>query len=110
MGMTWLWPCSATSLKAITDNAADTNNRTVVTSSLARLPIRRPNRPAMAEPMMGRKTMAAYISALHHIDILNRDGAAVAGIDDQDGRADGSFGGGHRQHEQREHVPHQIAQ
>ena len=60
-GMIWVAPPpSATVVKAMTDSAADTNRKPVVTSSDARAPMMRPNRPAMAEPMMGRKTMAAY--------------------------------------------------
>ena len=39
----------------------------------------------------------------------DRDGAAVAEIDDQDGKADRGFGGGDGQDEQREDLPHQIA-
>src|SRR3954471_20000403 len=70
----------------------------------------RPNSPARAEPRMGRKTIREYISALHQIDVLNRDGAAVAEIDDQDGKADGGLGGGHGQDEQREHLSYQVAQ
>ena len=59
---------------------------------------------------MGRKTSAAYISALHQIDVVHRDGAAVAEEDDQDGKPDGGLGGGDGQNEQREHLSHQIAQ
>ena len=62
----------------------------------------RPNRPAIAEPRMGRKTAQTSIASqpfIAEIDVLNRDGAAVAEIDDQDGKADGSLGGGHGQDE-----------
>src|SRR5471032_980893 len=95
----------ATSLKATTDSAAAANRQPVVTSSLARAPMMRPNSHAMTEPKMGRKTISEYISALHQIDVLNRDGAAVAEIDDQDGKADGGLGGGHGQDEQRTPAP-----
>src|SRR5580704_5930126 len=64
----------------------------------------------MTEPMMGRKTMAAYISALHHVDVLNRDGAAVAEIDHKNGKPDCRFGGGDGEHEQGEDLADQIAQ
>src|SRR4051812_29922540 len=100
----------ATSLNATSDRARETNSRPVVTSSLARAPITRPNSPAMAEPMMGRKTIREYISTLHHVDVLNRDGAAVAEIDHQDRQADGGLGGGHGEDEQREDLAHQVAQ
>src|ERR1700761_7219078 len=59
--MMYLWPSSATSLNATTDKAAEQNRRRVVTSSDGRWPSTRPNRPAMADPRSGRKTMAAYI-------------------------------------------------
>ena len=59
MGRMYLWPCSATSLNATTDRAAEANSSPVVTSSLARLPMTRPNRPAMALPAKGMKTIAA---------------------------------------------------
>ena len=60
-----------------------------------------PNRPAMTAPSSGRKTMAAYIrrSALHQVDVLDRDRAAVAEIDDEDGKADRRLGRGDGQHE-----------
>src|ERR1700691_3360557 len=102
IGMMYLWPFSATSLNATSDSARETNNSPVVTSSEARAPMTRPNRPAMTEPMMGRKTMAAYISALHHVDVLNRDGAAVAEIDHKNGKPDCRLGGGDGEHEQGE--------
>src|ERR1700753_2813722 len=101
--MMYLWPWIATSLNATTDSAADANSSAVVTSSLGRWPMTRPNSPAMAAPRRGRKTIAAYISALHQIDVLNRDGAAVAEIDHQDGKADGGLGGGNGADQQREH-------
>src|SRR3546814_16738206 len=52
-----------------------------------RSPMKRPPKPAMSAPISGRKTIAAYIrpSALHHVDVGDRDRAAVAEVDDQDG-------------------------
>src|SRR5689334_891904 len=47
-------------------------------------------------------------SGLHEIDVFDRDGAAVAEIDDEDGEADRSFGGGDGQDEECEDLPHQI--
>src|SRR5262245_33512365 len=47
-------------------------------------------------------------SALHEIDVFDRDGAAVAEIDDEDGKADRRLGGGDGQDEEREDLPHQI--
>src|SRR5262245_18812108 len=64
------------------------NRKTVVTSSDGRGPITRPNRPAITEPSSGRKTIAWYTSALHQIDVVDRDRAAVAVVDDEDGKPD----------------------
>ncbi|MEJ0044489.1 MAG: hypothetical protein WDM81_20730 [Rhizomicrobium sp.] len=75
------------------ESAAEMKSAPVVTISEARAPITRPNRPAMADAMMGRKTIAAYISALHQVDVFHGDGAAVAEIDDEDGEPDGGFRG-----------------
>jgi hypothetical protein len=47
-------------------------------------------------------------SALHQIDVFNRDRAAVAEIDDQDGQPDRRLGRGDGQHEQREHLADEI--
>src|SRR5687768_12062753 len=67
--------------------------------------------PAMIAPRSGRKTMAEYKgSALHHVDVLNRDGAAVAVVDDKDGKADRRFRGGDRQHQQCKNLPRQVAE
>ena len=49
-------------------------------------------------------------SALHEIDVFDRDRAAVAEIDDEDGKADRRLAGGDRQHEEREDLAHQIAE
>src|SRR5262245_16346093 len=76
-------------------------------------PMKRPKRPAMMDPRRGNATISVYIfdrSALHQIDVLNRDGAAVAEVDDEDGEADRGFGGGDRQHEEREDLTGQVAQ
>src|SRR5690348_4032477 len=49
-------------------------------------------------------------SALHEIDVFDRDGAAVAEVDDEDGEPDRCFGGGDGQDEKRENLPHQIVE
>ncbi len=49
-------------------------------------------------------------SALHEIDVFDRDGAAVAEIDDENGEPDRRFAGGDSQHEEREDLPHQIVE
>ena len=66
----------------------------------------------MGEPRMRKEDdrRVHVASAFHQVDVFDRDGAAVAEIDDEDGKTDGGFGGGDGEHEQREHLPHQIAQ
>ena len=60
-----------------------------------------PAMPAMRKPRSGRKTIALYTpSALHHVDVFDRDRAAVAEEGDEDGEADRRLGGGDRQHDQ----------
>ena len=70
--------------------------------------------PARAAPTSGRKTARISIMsrslALHHVDVFDIDGPAVAEVHDQDGEANGRLGRGDGQHEQREHLAHQIAQ
>src|SRR5262249_25727854 len=105
------WP-KPTWAKPIQDSTIEANSSTVVTSSDGRAPIRRPNNPAMAEPSSGRKTIAWYIAppALHQVHVFDRDRAAVAEIDHEDGKPDRGFGGRHGEHDQREHLADQIAQ
>src|SRR6266568_8909988 len=72
----------------------------------------RPNRPAMTQPISGRKTIAWYIapSALHQTDVFDRDRAAVAVIGDENGQPDRGLRGRHREHDQREHLADEIAE
>src|SRR5262245_58092942 len=49
-------------------------------------------------------------SAPHEVDVLDRDRAAVPEIDDENGKPDGGLRGRHRQNQQREHLPDQIAE
>src|ERR1700722_12074172 len=108
MSMVRPWPCRATSTnKTLPSTAAITSARQV-TSCAPRSPIQRPKKPAMNAPSKGRKMAAMVISALQRIDVFDRDGAAVAEIDHQDGEADGGLGCPHRQHEHGEDLPHQI--
>src|SRR3546814_12047267 len=76
-----------------------------VSSLEGTLPIERVTSPAIRAATSGRKT-SAWISgrsALHHVDIFNRDGPTVAEIGDKDCKADGGLARRHRQHEHREH-------
>ena len=47
-------------------------------------------------------------SALHHVDVFDRNRSAVAEIDDKNGKADGGFCGGNRQNQHREYLPYEI--
>src|SRR3954468_19956188 len=49
-------------------------------------------------------------SALHQIDVLNRDRAAVAEIDHQDGKTDRGFSGRDGEHQEREDLPDDVAE
>src|SRR6476469_9704416 len=48
-------------------------------------------------------------SALHHVDVLNRDGAAVAEIDDEDRQSDRGFGRRDGEDEEREDLADEVA-
>src|SRR3954463_15210263 len=49
-------------------------------------------------------------SALHQIDVLNRDRAAVAEIDHQDGETDRGFSGRDGEHQERKDLPDDVAE
>src|SRR5438552_3746277 len=49
-------------------------------------------------------------SALHQIDVFNRDRAAIAVVHHQHGKTDRGFRGGHREHHQRKHLADDIAE
>ena len=49
-------------------------------------------------------------SAFHQVDVFDRDRAAVAEVDDEDGEADRRLGRGDGEHEQREDLADQIAE
>src|SRR6202030_3066829 len=82
-----------------------------VTISAPRSPIARPKKPAMKAARSGRKTMrTAKCSALHHVDVLDLDRAAVPEIDDQDREADRRLGRRHGQHEHREDLADEVVE
>src|SRR5512139_2931436 len=92
-------------------SAQPTNNAAVVTSLAAKLPIMRLPRPATIAAASGRKTMSwTFISALHLVDVVHRDRAAVAEIYYEDRKADRRLAGRHGEHEHREHLSDQIAE
>src|SRR5262249_381142 len=69
-------------------SAADSKSAPHVTSWAPRSPIARPKKPEITAAIRGRNTMAtANASALHHVDVLDRDRAPVAEIDDEDREA-----------------------
>src|SRR6185312_372958 len=49
-------------------------------------------------------------SALHQVDVLDRDRAAVAEIDHEDGKPDRGLRRGDRQHQQCEHLADDVAE
>src|SRR6266508_1111129 len=54
--------------------------------------------------------LLAFLSALHQIDVLDRDRAAIAEIGDQNGEPDGGFGGGDGEHQEREDLADEVAE
>src|SRR6056297_2405745 len=96
--------------KTIQLSSADRNNRPVVTHCAPASPMTRQPNPAMIAPMSGAKRMICSIgSALHHVDVFDRDGAAGPEEANEDGKADGRLCGGDSQHEQGKDLPDQIA-
>src|ERR1700722_1314090 len=68
--------------------------------------------PAMMAPSSGRKKIASYMLplALHQIDVVDRDRAAVAEIGDQDGEPDGGLRRRDREHDQRIDLADDVAE
>src|SRR5258708_4134107 len=75
-------------MKRMTPKIAATAIARQVTSCAPRSPIQRPKKPAMIAPIRGRKTAATVKgrSAFHQIDVCDGDRAAIAEIDDEDGK------------------------
>src|SRR5687768_6530957 len=93
--------------------ASDTNRAPVVISLAAKLPSMRLPSPATIAASRGRKTMSwTFIrpSSLHLVDVVDRDRAAAAEIDDQDGEPDRRLAGGDGEHEHREDLPDHVAE
>src|SRR5215469_6398586 len=83
-----------------------------VTSCAIRSLMWRQKRPAIADAAKGRKIITTSIagSALHHVDVFDGDGAAIAEIDHQDPKPDGGLRRSHGQHEHGEDLAYEIAQ
>src|SRR5258708_21016145 len=75
----------------------------------ARAPASAITAPRMA-PSSGRRTIAKYISALHQVDVFDRDRAAVAEIDHENGKPDRGFRPRNREQQQPAHLAGQITQ
>src|SRR5690554_1877263 len=105
-------PPSATSKKTMMEKSAASTRPPEVTSCAPRSPRPRPKKPARIAPTSGRNTMATSntASALHHVDVFDGDGAAVAEIDHQDRQADGRFRGRHGQDEEGKDLANEIIQ
>src|ERR1051326_4502595 len=103
--------CDRMSRNSGIPSRADSTIPPQVTSWDARSPIARPKNPAMKAASNGRKTTrTAKASALHQVDVLDLDRAAVAEIDLRDVRADRRLGGRHGQHEHREDLADEIVE
>src|SRR6516225_8183598 len=92
-------------------STADSKRAPQVTSCAPRSPITRPKNPAMTAARNGRKTTAtAKQSALHHVDVFDRDRTSVAEVDDEDRETDRRFRRRYRQHEHRKGLADEVAQ
>src|SRR5688572_7798216 len=94
-------------------NAAETNSAPVVSDFATTLPSARLPRPAMMAASSGPNTMIRMGDnklSLHPIDVVDRDRAAAAEIDDQDRQPDRCLARRHGQHEHREHLAGQVAE
>src|SRR5215472_11114891 len=92
-------------------SAADSKRAPQVTSCAPRSPITRPKKPAITAAMSGRKTTpTAKTSALHNVDVLDRDRASIAEVDNQNRQTDRRFRRCYRQHEHRKRLADEVAQ
>src|SRR5215831_10089467 len=89
--------------------AADSKRAPQVTSCAPRSPITRPKKPAMIAAKRGRKTTAtAKRSAFHRVDVLDRDRASVAEINNEDRKTDRRFRCCNREHKHRKGLADQV--
>src|SRR5688500_7434150 len=113
-GTTVVSASPATKLRKIGQlSAADTNSAPVVSDFATTLPSMRLPSPATMAASKGPKTMiriGCKRSALHPVDVVDRDRAAAAEVDDQDREPDRSLAGRHGQHEHREDLPGEVAE
>src|SRR5438105_14132230 len=103
--------CARISRNSGMPRIADSTSAPQVTSWAPRSPIARPKKPAINAASSGRKTTrTANASALHHVDVLDLERAAIAEIDDQDGETDRRLSRRDGQHEHREDLADEIVQ
>src|SRR3954469_17355003 len=87
----------------------DANSAPVVRTLATVLPSIRLPSPAITAASSGRKTMRRINELpLHPVDVVDRNRAASAEIDDQYGKPDRRLARRDRQHEHREHLADQI--
>src|SRR4030095_12687313 len=74
----------------IQDSTNETSIRPLVMYIAGRSPRRRLPRPAISAPSSGSVTIATSIERLplHHVEVFDGDGAAIAEIDHQNGKGD----------------------
>src|SRR5271163_119604 len=92
-------------------STAENKSAPQVTSCAPRSPIARPKKPAIIAASSGRKTTATpTASALHHVDVFDSNGAAVAEVDDEDRETDCRFRRRDRQNEHCKGLADEVAQ
>src|SRR5687768_5892213 len=94
-------------------SASETNSAPVVINLAAKLPSMRLPSPATIAASKGRKTMSWTFtppSPLHLVDVVDRDRAAAAEIDYQDGEPDRGLAGRDGEHEHRENLADHVAE
>src|SRR5690349_661885 len=115
-------PSSATDFSTIAETMKEISTPRMVMTCEPRRPTVLPNRPAMMEPTSGASgTVSSRFwescadiffssSTLQGIELVHRDGGAVAEEHDQDRQADGRLGGRHREDEEHEDLAVHVAQ
>src|SRR5680860_1774726 len=93
------WPMNTTQLSKHARNSSKVETHCAPVSPMMRQP-----KPEMMAPMSGAKRMIfSMMSALHHVDVFDRDSPAVTEEADEDRKADCSLGGGDGQDQEGKH-------
>ena len=94
----------------IQDRKADRKSSEVATHCAAVSPMNFQPKPQSRAPTSGAKRMmVSMVLALHHVDVFNVDGSAVAEETNKNGQTDRGLSSGNRQHEECEDLTNQIA-